>query len=279
MILGLASPTYSGVTPRERPLAWLLERCAEYDLRALEASLPGPGQATTEDMADVCRQAADRGITWIGYWSDDFVTPPGGAAGLGERAAQTFDLALAGGCRTLVVFGSGAKHNRFMKTPPLAEQLDHMADHLAPAAEEAGRRGLRLGLLPHLDYRAAEILGVVRRVGQGALGLAYDTANAFPVCEDPVDAARLLAPHAVAIALKDVQIYPHRSNDITIWGTPIGDGSVDFETILPLLNQQLTDPDNTTACVKLRLPSDSREHDTWMRQSLEYLRARLNRPA
>lgn len=280
MILGLASPTYAGVTPAERPLGWLLERCAEYHLRALEAPLPrgGPGAAedAREDVADVRRRAADLGVTWIGYWSDDYVAPAGGAAGLAERAARAFDLALAGGCRTLVVFGNGARHNRFMKDPPLGEQLARMADHLAPVAEEAGRRGLRLGLLPHLDYRAAEILGVVRQADQGALGLAYDTANAFPVCEEPVVAARLLAPHAVAVALKDVQVYPARSNDVTIWGTPLGEGSVDFEPILSLLTEHLPDPAGTTACVKLRLPPASQEHDAWMRRSLEYLRARLD---
>jgi sugar phosphate isomerase/epimerase len=166
-----------------------------------------------------------------------------------------------------------------MKDPPLAEQLTRMADYLGPVAETAGARGLRLGLLPHLDFRAGELLDVVRRVGHPALRLAYDTANAFPVCEEPLDAARLLAPYAVAVAFKDVQVYPHRSNDVTIWGTPIGEGSVDFRHILPLLAEQLPDPEGTTACVKLRLPKESTAHDDWMRRSLTFLRARLDAPA
>ena len=75
MILGLASPTYSGVQPPENPLLWLLERCVAYDLKALEASLPAED---TENSKEVGRIAADLGITWVGYWSNDFVTPEGG---------------------------------------------------------------------------------------------------------------------------------------------------------------------------------------------------------
>ncbi|MBI3972112.1 MAG: sugar phosphate isomerase/epimerase [Chloroflexi bacterium] len=272
MILGLASPTYAGVLPSDRPLAWLLDRCTEYGLRALEASLPREGG---EDPSEVRRKAADLGVQWVGYWADDWITPEGGSVGLLDRAARALDAAVQGGCRTLVIFGSGGKHNRFMKDLPLAAQLGAMTEHLAPVAGEAGRRGLRLGLLPHLDYRAAEILQVVQDVGDPGLRVAYDTANAFPVCEEPVEAARLLAPHAVAVAFKDVQIYPYRSNDVTIWGTPIGAGSVDFDAIVPLLAAQLPEPAGTTACIKLRLPPDSREHDAWMRQSLDFLRARL----
>jgi sugar phosphate isomerase/epimerase len=80
----------------------------------------------------------------------------------------------------------------------------------------------------------------------------------------------------VAVAFKDVQIFPHRSNDVTILGTPIGAGSVDFEAIVPELLARLPDPAATTACVKLRLPARSAEHDAWMRQSLEFLRPLLS---
>ena len=57
-------------------------------------------------------------------------------------------------------------------------------------------------------------------------------------------------------------------------GKPIGDGSVEFETILPLLHQLLPDLDNTSCHIKLRLPPDTTMDDThaWMSRSLNYLR-------
>ena len=84
-----------------------------------------------------------------------------------------------------------------------------------------------------------------------------------------MDAARNLLPYAVDVALKDVRLYPNRSNSVTIWGKPIGDGSVDYDTILPLLHQLLPDPDNTSCHIKLRLSPDTMLDDThaWMSRS------------
>jgi len=272
VILGLASPTYAGAMPADGGLSWLLDRCGEYGLRALEASLP---EAGGEDAAEVGRRARDEGILWIGYWSDDWVTPAGGAAALGDRAARAFDLAVAGGVETVVVFGHGAAHNRFTREPPLAEQLRILPGSLRLVAETAAERGLRLGLLPHLDYRGHELVAVLQAVDHPALQMAFDTTNPFPVCEEPVDAARAVLPYAVAVALKDVRIYPYRSNDVTIWGAPLGAGSVDFSVMLPLLAELLPDPDATTACVKLRVPPDGGDNAEWMEQSLRFLREQM----
>ena len=267
MKLGLSSPTYSGIAPADQPLSWLLDRCAEHGLQALEASLP-----TNEDPQEVARKATDLNITWIGYWSDDWVTPDGGLEGLKTRAATAFDTAVAGGISTLVIFGNGGRHNRFTREPPLSDQLELSATHLREVAMLAGERDLRLGLLPHLDYRGHEMVSVMHSVGHTALKMAFDTTNPFPVCEEPVDAAQSVLPYAVAVAFKDVQIYPHRSNDVTIWGAPIGQGSVDFDAIIPLLSEKLPAPDDTTVCIKLRLPPESHEHEKWMVQSLDYLK-------
>ena len=268
MIPGLASPTYGGVLPDEQPLLWLLDRCVDYDLKGLEASLPLNG---SDNPRSVGKKAADLGITWIGYWSDDFVTPNGGSAGLLERAQRAFDIAELGGVDTLVIFGRCGIHSRFTHKPPLAEQQRRMVDNLAGIAHTAGERSIQLGLLAHLDYRAAEMIAVMEKVDHPALKMAFDTANPFPVCEEPVEAARSTLCHTVAVALKDVRIFPNRSNDVTIWGTPIGEGSVDFQTILPMLSELLPSPKSTTVSIKLRLPPDSTAHDEWMRGSLEFL--------
>ena len=55
MILGLASPTYAGVLPDAKPVRWLLDRCVEFQLGALEASLPLEGG---EDPGELGRRAS-----------------------------------------------------------------------------------------------------------------------------------------------------------------------------------------------------------------------------
>ncbi len=270
MILGLALPTFADVLPAEKPLDWLLGRCTEYKLNALEATLPLDGK---EDPGEIGRRAHDSGIKWIGYWNADLVSPVGGADSLRDRAHQAFDVAVLGGVKTVVLFGAGGRHNRFTREPPLETQLREMCEYLPPVVDAAAERSVQLALLPHLDYRAREIVQVFEKVAHPTLKLAFDTANAFPVCEEPVDAAKVLLPHTVAVAFKDVQIFPYRSNKVTIWGAQLGEGSVDFEAIFPLLNEMLPDPDETTVCIKLRLPPSSCDHEAWLQQSLAYVRS------
>ena len=74
------------------------------------------------------------------------------------------------------------------------------------------------------------------------------------------------------VELKDVQVLPHRLNDMTIWGTPLGQGSVDSTAIFELLSRLLPDPDQTAVCIKLRLPPESGEHIAWVEQSLDFIR-------
>lgn len=270
MILGLSSPTYSGVSPADKPLMWLLDRCVEYNFKALEASLPLNG---SDDPAEMKARTSDLGITYLGYWSEDFVTPTGRADGLLDRGRRALDVAVECGTGTVIAFGSGGTHNRFTNNPPLDQQLDLVTENLAPVAGEAADRNVRIALLPHLDYRGHEMVTVAKRIDHPAFKMAFDTTNPFPVCEDPVDAARVVLPHAVAVAIKDVRVYPHHSNDVTIWGTPIGQGSVDYDAIFDLMRTELPEPDTTTVCVKLRLPPDGTDHADWMNQSLDYLKS------
>ncbi len=273
MILGLSSPTYMGcAVPSDNPLMWLLDRCAEYDLHALEANLPPDNTST---LSDVYQKANDLDVEWIAFWHGDFVEPMGGVERLREVAARAFDIAKRGGCHKLVIYGDASRYNRFISAPPVMEQLSKMVQNLGSVAEEAAQRGLKLGLLPHLDYQSLEILKVIEELNHPALGVGLDCANAIPVCEDPVEAVRNLSGHAIAVAFKDLRVYPYRSNQVTIWGTPIGQGSVDYEGILPLLKSRLLDAAETTACIKLRLQPGSLEHDSWLRQSIKFLTDRL----
>ena len=75
---------------------------------------------------------------------------------------------------------SGGGHDHFTSDPPLAEQIDRMITNLTPVAAAALKRGLTLGLLPHLDYRSTDLLQVMHAVNSPALAMAFDTTNSFP---------------------------------------------------------------------------------------------------
>jgi sugar phosphate isomerase/epimerase len=133
---------------------------------------------------------------------------------------------------------------RWLKDPPLGEQLDRLAaalERLAPVAEAGG---VYLAIENHADYRGHELAGVLARVGSRHVGARLDTGNAYCAIEEPVAAAEALAPYTMATHIKDEVVEAEPGNRglgpglLALRGCALGEGHVDFATILPLLAER-----------------------------------------
>jgi sugar phosphate isomerase/epimerase len=126
--------------------------------------------------------------------------------GFGEIAGALDDLlawiALAprSGCR-LVRMVVGSPRRR--RDAELDEQLERSVAPLRAAARAAAGAGVTLAVENHADLRAAELRDLLERVGDDAVGVCFDTANALRVGDDPLEAARMLAPRVRMLHLKD----------------------------------------------------------------------------
>jgi sugar phosphate isomerase/epimerase len=108
---------------------------------------------------------------------------------------------------------------------------------LAPVARDLG---ISLALETHLDATSFQLLRIVEQVGSDAIGICLDTANVMLRMEDPLEAARRLAPHVVMTHTKDAVLLFHE--DGLRWQCrPCGQGSVPFEEILPELHHRTPD--------------------------------------
>jgi sugar phosphate isomerase/epimerase len=116
---------------------------------------------------------------------------------------------------------------------------------LRAAVERARSLGLELALENHGDLRAAEVLELVRRVE--GLRVCFDTANALRAGDDPVAAARTLAPHVRMVHLKDVEPLEHVTDPVAgPCSVAYGEGVVDVDGVLAVLGT----PD-VLVCVEL----------------------------
>jgi 3-oxoisoapionate decarboxylase len=114
-------------------------------------------------------------------------------------------------------------------------------DHLRPtwaalrAALDAARRAdVVLAVENHADLTADELAGLLDRVGDDRLGVCLDTANALRVGDDPVEAARLLAPRVRQVHLKDCA--PDWDDPVTgPVSVPYGSGAVPVAAVLDAL--------------------------------------------
>jgi 3-oxoisoapionate decarboxylase len=140
------------------------------------------------------------------------------------------DLASALGCRLMRVVAGG---------PRLRARADEWPATVAPlrrAAERAQELALELALENHGDLTAAQIDSLLDAVAHPALGVCFDTANAPRVGDDPLEAARLLAPRIRMVHLKDVEAIESAADPVAgPRSVPYGEGIIPVEAVLSTL--------------------------------------------
>ncbi|AJY75900.1 sugar phosphate isomerase/epimerase family protein [Paenibacillus beijingensis] len=107
---------------------------------------------------------------------------------------------------------------------------------LRPVLEQCGSR---INLETHGET-TFDVLRVIEAVGEDIVGVCLDTANTLVNAEDPVLAAKRVAPYTHMTHAKDGIVY-FSQNGITRQGKPPGQGVVDWEQILPILGQYSPD--------------------------------------
>lgn len=104
----------------------------------------------------------------------------------------------------------------------------------------AEQHGVVLAIENHIDLLADELVELVETVDSPWLGVCLDTANNLRKLEDPVQAARKLAPYARATHIKDIAANTATKHgnprDFAFWpSVPLGQGVIDLAAILGLL--------------------------------------------
>lgn len=130
----------------------------------------------------------------------------------------------------------GARAAEGAKWGELNAMLRRELAELGPRAADEGRW---LAIENHQDFGSAELVAFCEGAGRG-LGITFDTGNAFPVLESPLDFARRAAPHVRHLHLKDYRVQP-TAEGYRLVRCAIGAGAVPFAELLPLLLQHHPD--------------------------------------
>ncbi len=125
-----------------------------------------------------------------------------------------------------------------------AEDMTLIRYTLNEAARVAEPRGIWIGLECHQQYsRSPEGLDrLYRLVKSPALGINFDTGNAFLCGHDPLRWLRRVARRLVHLHAKDISVEHARAERGKVTGTPVGcacgDGVVDWGRVTALLRRE-----------------------------------------
>jgi sugar phosphate isomerase/epimerase len=181
---------------------------------------------------------------------------------------EWLELAPALGCRIVRCVAASPP---FRGRAAVVEQIAATVEPLATAAARARELGLRLAVENHGDLRAAELLKLVDCVGDEALGVCLDTANALRVGDDAAEAAALLAPLTLMVHLKDVEpITPATDPVAGPCSVPYGEGVIPVEAILATLRNAGF---AGLACVELGQLAQDADERALVESAVAWLRA------
>ncbi|MDH4986951.1 TIM barrel protein [Aminobacter anthyllidis] len=128
----------------------------------------------------------------------------------------------------------GMIEDRFGADVNWQAQLDGVAELLGRCAPALRRHGSKLLLKTHEEIATSEIVALVERVGRDVLGVAFDPVNVLCRLEDPVAAARRVAPYAAQLYVDDA-VMRFQENGVRRFLAPLGEGFVDWDAIRPLV--------------------------------------------
>jgi sugar phosphate isomerase/epimerase len=163
-----------------------------------------------------------------------------------NNVCKPLDVHVVGTCATVT--------HRWLKDPPLSEQIDLMAENMRPLALIAKDYNVSIAIENHADYRGHEIAEIIKKTGESNVGARLDTGNPFWTFEEPVDAAKALAPVTITTHIKDLYV-----DRFAQWkGVPIGQGHVNFDVIIgELLANYAPFPDKLPLILEVEAIKDS----------------------
>jgi sugar phosphate isomerase/epimerase len=125
-------------------------------------------------------------------------------------------------------------YDRFRTDVSWSDQLAATEKFLRVLAPIARDLGVHLNVETHEEITTFECVRLVEAVGPDVLGITFDTANVLQRGEDPVAAARRVAPYVRQTHVKDTALF-FGEEGVYRQSRPCGQGVVDFRSILPIL--------------------------------------------
>jgi 3-oxoisoapionate decarboxylase len=270
--LGIASwsvPWSIGVAeyPRpERPLdsMGLLERATEVNVSVVQIADNLALQELRDTELDRLREAA----------SSRALTLEAGTRSLDpEHLAKYIAIANRIGARLLRTVSSGV-----MCSPQQLAAAETSIRQVLPALE---REGVTLAIENNEAFSAPEFAGLVKRIANPHVGICLDTANSLGRPETLQTVVENLAEHAVVLHAKDYDIRRIDTRmGFAIFGTPVGEGRVDFDWVLGELRRR----GRTEISVIIEhwppfsgtIEETLRIEEEWLARSLRFMRSKLS---
>ena len=153
---------------------------------------------------------------------------------LDRFTAEVQTAARAGATVLRTAMLTGRRYETFATAAAFRSFADAAQRSLALAEPVAARAGVRLAVENHKDWRADELIAILKRISSAHVGVCVDTGNSIALLEDPIEVVEALAPWAVTTHLKDMAVQEYEQGFL-LAEVPLGEGFLDLRRIVRTL--------------------------------------------
>ena len=148
--------------------------------------------------------------------------------------AEVRTAAQAGASVVRTVMLSGRRYETFATAEAFRRFAASSTHSLELAAPVVARHGVLLAVENHKDWRADELLAILKRAGNDHVGICLDTGNSVALLEDPMDVIEALAPRSFTTHFKDMGLDEY-SDGFLLSEVPLGSGVLDLPRAIRIL--------------------------------------------
>lgn len=192
-------------------------------------------QVALGTRTDADSLAVRRAAETLGMHVEGIVSPPADdRAGLDRFTAELATAKACGATVVRTVLSAGRRYETFTKPDDYPAFAKRAAELLARAEPVARKQGVKLAVENHKDFRADELVGLLKGVASESVGVCVDTGNNLALLEDPAGTVAALAPFALTVHLKDMGV-EEAADGFRLSEVPLGRGLLDLKAVVAAL--------------------------------------------
>jgi sugar phosphate isomerase/epimerase len=223
----LAADRAGGKAGLTDPLAFL-EHCHKLGAGGVQVSIGARARAYTAELRDKARS--------YGMYVEGSVRLPQDRGDVGRFDAEVRAAREAGAAVLRTAMLSGRRYETFATAGAFRKWADQSWQSLALAEPVVARHDVRLAVENHKDWRAAELAGLLKRLGSRHVGACVDTGNNMALLEDPLEVVEALAPWAYSTHLKDMAV-AECEEGFLLAEVSLGEGILDLPKVVAVLRR------------------------------------------
>jgi 3-oxoisoapionate decarboxylase len=186
--------------------------------------------ARDDAYADGLRARAEAASMWL----EGIVSLPRDDGDLARFEAEVRTAKRAGASVVRTVMLAGRRYETFASLNAFRQFGDRAFHSLSLAAPVVMKHGVWLAVENHKDWRAEELLAILKRLGCDRVGVCLDTGNSMALLEDPMETVEALAPRAFTTHFKDMGV-EECPEGFLLGEIPLGEGVLDLPRVVRTL--------------------------------------------